>query len=71
MQSKKKRKLKSKCSPSASVMPEHVLRYNIRILDNFVKQWGDQSAIDTADDFIEEWNSELKRRGLKEEKHGW
>jgi len=52
-------------------MPEHVLRYNIRILDNFVKQWGDQSAIDTADDFIEEWNSELKRRGLKEEKHGW
>ena len=69
MQSKKKQKLISKSFPATTLMPEYVLRSNIRILSNFVKQWGDDSSVKTVDEFVEEWNEELKRRGLKEEKY--
>jgi len=65
MQSKKKKEI-SKSFPSTTAMPEYVLRSNVRILSNFVKQWGD---VETAYEFVEEFNEELKRRGLKEEKY--
>ena len=68
MQSKKKKEI-SKSFPSTTAMPEYVLRSNVRILSNFVKQWGDDRTIEVAHEFVEEFNEELKRRGLKEEKY--
>lgn len=69
MQLEKKKNRISNSLPNASILPEYVLRHNIRILSNFVEKWGDSNTIETIYGFIEEWNNELKRRGLKEEKY--
>jgi hypothetical protein len=69
MQLEKKKNRISNSYPDSSILPEYVLRHNIRVLSNFVSKWGDNDTIETVDGFIEEWNNELKRRGLKEEKY--
>lgn len=66
---KKNKKTVSKDISESGPMPEIMLRNNIRFFAPFINpNVLSPFSKKTMKKFINEWNSELKRRGLKEER---